>query len=53
MVLVEVGELVVDKDGSGNVLRDVERDGACLVLPVLGDHAVFRDGIVSIVLVPG
>lgn len=52
MVLVEVGELVVDIDRSGNVLSHVERDFARLALLVLANHAVGADGVCSIVLEP-
>lgn len=53
MILVEVGELVVDIGGPGNVLRDFERDSAILVRPVGADHAVRLGRVFSVVLAPG
>ena len=52
VVLVEVTELVVHVDGPGHVLFDVERDDACLVLPICGDFALVPICSVAIVLVP-
>lgn len=52
MVLVEVRQLVVDIDGSGNVLPHVERDLACPALLVRADHAIVVQRVCSVVLEP-